>query len=143
MLKCCKCDEILSEDELDTVKSYLCHYGTTPVCEDKAVCPCCGGDEFVEVYECEACGEYAEELTDGVCAECLYDTSAEDCYKIAEAQDSARQIELNAFLAEVFKPKDIECILMSLISTVPDAVRSYVDRDREWFAEAYCKEVAV
>lgn len=143
MLKCCKCGEILTEGELDHVKSFLCHYGTTPVYEDKAVCPCCGGDEFAEVYECSVCGEYSDDLIDGVCSECLYDASAEYCYKIAEAQDEAHEIKLNAFLATVFTPKDIESILMSVIGAVPNAVKSYVDGDREWFAEAYGKEVSL
>lgn len=52
--------------------SYAEHqpYGAGYALEDISVCPYCGDTDFTEAHQCGCCGEYFEELADGICKGC-------------------------------------------------------------------------
>ncbi len=46
-------------------------YGMTSATEYWSACPVCGYTDIEEAKKCELCGEYYEELKDGLC-DCCY-----------------------------------------------------------------------
>lgn len=48
-------------------------YGEGYATEKWAVCPYCKDNDFQEAKECENCGEYVAELTEGLCDKCFWE----------------------------------------------------------------------
>lgn len=68
MYICSNCEGVFDEP-----KTIIEHhpYGMGTAGETWSVCPYCNGAEFSEALQCERCGEYFEELQDGLC-DCCY-----------------------------------------------------------------------
>jgi hypothetical protein len=113
--------------------------------EKIGVCPYCKG-YFAEIHECKICGEYYtdDELTSGVCDECIYqhDTDVELCYKLGA--DSKESIKINGFIASVFSEEQINEILWNRIKEINRIVNvscyAFIVSDKSWFAEQLIKE---
>ena len=133
-----KCDDCGREfEEPDIV--------TEPHGEKVGCCPYCHG-WFEEVYECKICGEYftEDELTSGVCDECVYEhsTDIELCHRLG--QEAEESIKLNGFIASVFSEEQINEILWNRIKEINRMVNiscyDFIDSDKSWFAEKLIKE---
>lgn len=144
--KCLECGHIFDEGEQRESRECIGEYWGRPVYEDSDGCPCCGG-AYEMTVECEICdGEHLEdELTSGVCEECLkeYQHNPDMCYRISKAEEETEEIEINSFLASVFEPSEIEDILINFIrSRMPDYDCSeYINQDKSWFADRLIEEV--
>lgn len=107
-------------------------------------CPKCGED-FEETIRCEICGErfLEDELSGGCCDGCIdkYRKNFEMCYEISLGE--TQEVEINALLASLFEPRDIEQILKEYIKEKWQDIdcSSFIDEDKEWFAEKLAKEV--
>ena len=84
-----KCDHCVREFEEPDIITET-HGMTDGSCEKIGVCPYCKG-YFEEMHKCEICGEWytEDELTSGVCDECIYEhsTDIELCHKLGEEAD--------------------------------------------------------
>ena len=108
-------------------------------------CPCCGGG-FDEAKECKNCGGVcsSEELYGGLCETCAgekvmeYKYDYKSCFFVAEKTEPEK-VDVNAFLASIFTPKQIEEILLqevfecSCISPVD--CEEFINGDLDWFFE--------
>jgi DNA-directed RNA polymerase subunit RPC12/RpoP len=68
MYICNHCGETFSE--YDTFTNYL-PYGSGEIEEQRAECPYCQFNDFVEAKKCKRCGEYVAETQLGLC-DCCY-----------------------------------------------------------------------
>ena len=108
-------------------------------------CPVCDG-AYEEAVECEICGaaHLSEELNGGVCDECIdeYRSDFDTCYAVSMGE--TQKVEINALLAALFDPRDIEQILKEHIKNrMPDIdCGGFIDADRSWFGENLVKEVS-
>ena len=115
----------------------------SPPYEEIGVCPYCKG-WFEEMHRCEICGEYftEDELTGGVCDECVYEkaTDIEFCYNL----ETEETIKINGFIASVFTEEQINEILWNRIKEINRMVNiscyDFIDSDKSWFAEKLIKE---
>lgn len=139
-----KCDHCGREfDEPDIITET--HGLDSPPYEEIGVCPYCKG-WFEEMHRCEICGEYytADELTSGVCDECIYqhDTDIELCHRLGE--EAEETIKINGFIASVFSEEQINEILWNRIKEISRIVNvscyDFIDNDKSWFAEQLIKE---
>lgn len=75
MFKCCECGHLFEEGEQDVwyENQGECH-GVTAM-ERFSGCPLCHYD-YEEVHQCEKCGDWhsEDELTEGICDDCLKDS---------------------------------------------------------------------
>ena len=107
-------------------------------------CPNCYG-AYEETVECEICGavHLSEELNGGVCDECIdeYRCDFDTCYAVFLGE--TQSVEINALLAALFDPCDIEQILKEHIKNrMPNIDCSgLIDADRSWFGDNLAKEV--
>lgn len=134
--KCLDCGHIFDGDE---IYSWYESHGET-----MSGCPTCGGD-YEEMIQCEICGdEYLEgELCGGVCSNCIddYRNNFEICYSVSIGETEG--VEINALLASLFDPSDIEQILKEYIRNRMGEVDcgAFIDGDPDWFGERLAKEV--
>lgn len=71
MYQCGNCGAIFLEEDMATDREYhteVAEFGIIPY-EEFGVCPSCGCDDLVEVYECEICGSLTENWW-GICDTC-------------------------------------------------------------------------
>lgn len=119
----------------------------TPPYEKIAVCPYCKG-YFEEMQECKICGEYFtdDELSGGVCDECLYEhsTDIDFCYKLGAEEDAQENVKINGFIASYFSEEQINEILWNRIKEINRIVNiscyDFIDSDKSWFAEKLIEE---
>lgn len=117
----------------------------TPPYEKIGVCPYCKG-YFEEMTQCRICGQYftEDELSGGVCDECVYEhsTDIELCHRLG--QEAEESIKLNGFIASVFSEEQINEILWNRIKEISRIVNvscyDFIDSDKSWFAEQLIKE---
>ena len=117
----------------------------TPPYEKIGVCPYCKG-YFEEMTQCRICGQYftEDELSGGVCDECVYEhsTDIELCHRLG--QEAEESIKLNGFIASVFSEEQINEILWNRIKEINRMVNiscyDFIDSDKSWFAEQLIKE---
>lgn len=134
--KCLDCGHIFEYGEAS--------YWTESHGEEMEGCPMCGG-YYEETEQCEICGaEYLySELNGGVCDDCIdqYKNDFDTCYAVSLGEEES--IKINALIASLFDPCDIEQILKEYIkSRMPDVDCSgFVDSDRSWFGERLAEEV--
>lgn len=71
--KCNQCEEVSSEEELESKTVSKSEYQGRPVGEDTLTCPICHSDDLTELFYCDSCEEPFEEekLTDGLCKDCI------------------------------------------------------------------------
>jgi hypothetical protein len=119
MLKCERCSAIFDESELRCVFDPVGECGDRTAYVERGLCPECGNDEYEEAFECAVCGEYftTDELAGNICRECLhkYDRDFETCREASLGW--SEKVEINALLASLFTPSDIEDILFDYIRT--------------------------
>ena len=139
-----KCDHCVREfEEPDIITE--AHGITDGSCEKIGVCPYCKG-YFEEMHKCEICGEYftEDELSGGVCDECIYEhsTDIELCHKLGE--EAEETIKINGFIASVFTEEQINEILWNRIKEINRMVNiscyDFIDSDKSWFAEKLIEE---
>lgn len=119
----------------------------SPPYEKIGVCPYCKG-YFEQVYQCKICGEWFtdDELTMGVCDECVYqhDTDYELCYKLGNEEEAKEKITINGFVASVFTEEQISEILIRELRNIKDITNisciEFIGSDKSWFAEQLIKE---
>lgn len=137
MLICEDCGRTLHEDDLVTQKSYVSDYAGGCY-EEYSTCPCGGDVEEAEM--CVCCGEYfkKDELTDGICEDCLKEQMSVD--NAIEAGNEAKvTVELNGFLASVFNESVIERLMLDefekIIDASDDGAMAAIDKAEEWCRE--------
>ena len=88
MYKCCECGEIFENP------------ARSPMEEDTGYveqsCPCCGSDDYEEVYACPVCGEYTSEYRGTLCKQCHEELIAEPLRKTIRALVEAGMDEYSA-----------------------------------------------
>ena len=139
-----KCDHCVREFEEPDIITET-HGMTDGSCEKHGVCPYCKG-YFEEMHKCEICGEYftEDELSGGVCDECIYEhsTDIELCHKLGE--EAEETIKINGFIASVFTEEQINEILWNRIKEINRMVNiscyDFIDSDKSWFAEKLIEE---
>lgn len=139
--QCHECDRQFEEPDIITET----HGMTDGSCEKIGVCPYCKG-YFEEMHKCEICGEWytEDELTSGVCDECIYEhsTDIELCHKLGE--EAEETIKINGFIASVFTEEQINEILWNRIKEINRMVNiscyDFIDSDKSWFAEKLIEE---
>lgn len=140
--KCLECGHIFEEGEQAELEE---KYGLdTPPYEKWSGCPLCRGD-YEEAVKCECCGAefLEEELTDGVCEDCLeqekdtYRYNPQKCYELSK--DETAKVEINYFLSCMFTERQIEEILLLNIrkasALMPIDCSAFMDADKSWFEE--------
>jgi hypothetical protein len=139
--KCDHCGREFEEPDIVTETHGL----DSPPYEEIGVCPYCKG-WFEEMHKCEICGEYytADELTSGVCDECIYqhDTDIELCHRLGE--EAEETIKINGFIASVFSEEQINEILWNRIKEISRIVNvscyDFIESDKSWLAEKLIEE---
>ena len=141
--QCHECDRRFEEPDFVTERHGL----ESPPYEKMAVCPYCKS-YFEMMYQCKICGEWFadEELTSGVCDDCIYqhDTDYELCYKLGNEETAQEKISINGFVASVFTEEQISEILMRELRNIKDITNisciEFIGSDKSWFAEQLIKE---
>ena len=141
-----KCDHCVREFEEPDIITET-HGMTDGSCEKIGVCPYCKG-YFEEMHKCEICGEWytEDELTSGVCDECIYqhDTDIELLYRLGNEEDAKETVTINGFIASVLTEEQINEILMRELRTINYACyvngTEFIGSDKSWFAEQLIKE---
>lgn len=139
--QCHECDRSFEEPDIITETHGL----DTPPYEKIGVCPYCKG-YFEEMTQCRICDQYftEDELSGGVCDECIYEHSIdiELCHKLG--QEAEESIKINGFIASVFSEEQINEILWNRIKEINRMVNiscyDFIDSDKSWFAEKLIKE---
>lgn len=145
--KCLDCGHIFEEGEWHIHTEHY-DYGSRGFDKRMYVCPLCKGN-FEETTPCVICGSehLIEELNDGICEECTVNASfnIDDCFEVG-AYD-LQKIEINGFLAEMFKDKEeLESILIEALKR-EEAIHGkvdcerYINKDEEWFFKTLREEV--
>lgn len=135
---CEDCNRTFDNDAAMVVHNNHEHFGCYCF-EDLLRCPMCGGD-LMEIACCELCGEPAPELFGGVCLNCI-DSKRFDADFCLSLDSRTEEVEINAFLASVFEPSEIENILRRELSKIETVDCSkFIDGDVDWFGEQILKE---
>jgi hypothetical protein len=142
--KCLECGHIFEEGEESRWCESRGEFWGTPCSEEMSGCPLCKG-EYEETIPCEICGaeHLKDELTCGVCDECIDErrNDFETCYKLSK--DDKTEVKINSLLASLFDSADIEQILKEYVRERCADVdcSQFIDDDISWFAEMLVKEV--
>ena len=144
--KCLECGHIFEDGEQAEWEEK--HGLDTPPYEKFSGCPLCGC-AYEETVKCECCGAdfLEEELTDGVCEDCLeqekdaYRYNPQKCYELSKGETA--KVEINYFLSCMFTEKQIEEILILNIrkasALMPIDCSAFMDNS--WFEERIIEEV--
>lgn len=129
---CERCGMVADESEIGYSKSFLYAIDDREYYE-KVLNPCsCGADEWADAIECKICGSHNLEKNQfyGFCNDCI-DQSATPKMAIEIGQDNRSKVEISGFMAYLFKPSEIEEILLRIAKRNPKY---------EEIAKKYCKE---
>ena len=100
--KCLECGHIFEQGEQATWQESRGEFWGNPCNETVSGCPICKGD-YEETIKCNVCGKecLGDELTAGVCDDCLeqYSTNVDVVFKMAKGSEDT--ISINSFLASV------------------------------------------
>lgn len=141
---CLDCGRIFEDGEQKNWSESRGEFWGVSCSEEMSGCPDCGGD-YEEAKQCEVCGKdcCSEDLTYGVCNECIDNAghNFELCEKICG--DEKKEIKINALLASLFDVGDIEHILKEFIRYRWKDVdcSPFIDEDKSWFGERLAEEV--
>ena len=145
--KCLECGHIFEEGE--QVEWEETHGLSCPPYEIWTGCPICKGG-YEETKKCKICDRdfLEDELYDGcICDECIeeYSKDFDTCYKIADTEKE--EVKINALLASMFDAAEIEQILYEwakkpfFAEQIKKDCSSFIEQDKEWFAERLSEEV--
>lgn len=137
MYKCLKCGKVFEESrEERELRGFV---GGDYAFENMYYCPHCGGD-YEESRQCAICGEEfgRDELHGGVCIHCINEKREDfdSIYNISIGENSS--VEINALIATLFDPADINEILRKHIrENMPNVdCSAYIDEDLDYIGEA-------
>lgn len=141
--KCLSCGHIFEDGE--QVRWEERHGLDSPPYEKHCGCPVCKGS-FEETKQCKICGgEFLEDELNGgcVCNECIddYCKAFDICYKVSK--NEKKEIEINCLLATVLDVEKIEEILYQYLKAEKEVdSSSFIEQDKNWFAERLVEEVS-
>lgn len=145
MYKCKKCGEVFETPSVKRLRNTVEYWGSISYEDhEEEICPCCGNDDFEEVYECTICGEYHfdDELAcNNVCDECAeeYSGNLDIVYKAFDNRDDRMEIKVHPMIATMLSEEDINDILKDYIKELCQAghrnVKNFVNEDFICFAE--------
>ena len=139
MFKCYDCEATFFEPR--NVSERVGEYHGEPAYTSYACCPECGG-AFGKAVQCKECDEwfFDDELTEGVCDECVEEIKAKyrydikGCYELAKTE--TQSVEINSFLASQYSVADIEeLILKDLLQNGEVDCSNFINEDDSWFIE--------
>ena len=148
--KCLECGHIFDECEISTWQESGGEIFGSQSYETMSGCPICKGD-YEKTEKCRVCGgEFLEEeLTDGVCDDCVekekenYRYNPQKCYELSK--DETGKVEINYFLSCMFTEKQIEEILLLNVrkasALMPIDCSAFMNADNSWFEERVVEEV--
>lgn len=151
--KCCECGHIFEDGEFVVKNEYVGECWGTPAYQDFSYCPHCGSDCWEEAVACLKChGAFLDdELTDGLCAECLsdiamtYKNDISKCYSLSQKSGEKIPVDIDYFLSCMFTTEQINEILYRELvvatSLKPVDCTPFIDADRYWFDERIAEEV--
>ena len=150
--KCIECGHIFEEGEQKIREEYRGECCGRPAYEKLSVCPLCEGF-YDDAVRCKKCGSLRlnDELTGGLCDECVEEVLSEyrydicGCVSVAEKGADTTVVVINGFLASMFDTEEINKILyrelISASAVAPVDCKKYIEQDKEWFVENATKEV--
>ena len=150
--KCTDCGHIFEDGEEKVTTEYLGECFGFPAYDEFSSCPSCGGD-YDKAEKCEKCGGvfFCDELTDGLCNECLnvlameYKYDIAKCYALSKESGEKENISIDPFLASMFTEEEINEVLyreLAVASSIkPVDCTPFIESDRYWFNEQIVKEV--
>ena len=142
MYKCGECDMVFSEP-----KRVL--NGGGDIGEDSFECPHCRSDVFFKGELCPRCGgAFVEDADDGLvlCDECLKKhMTFDEVLRYAESEERPEEVPINALLANMFSPSEINTLLerearngYEISRMFPVVARDFDNRIAEFVGE--CKD---
>ena len=150
--KCNDCGHIFEDGEASCYSEYMGECHGSPAYDSFSCCPCCGGD-YETAKTCEVCGGVFlyDEMTDGVCDECLkeaamkYKYDIAKCFSLSKSVKATYSVSIDWFLSCMFTPEQINEILYRELvvasSLKPVDCTPFIDDDRSWFNECIAEEV--
>lgn len=146
MFICLNCGEVFDENNIGNTTENRGYYGDEKCSAKISCCPICAG-EYEEAAQCKICGEYhpKDDLTGGVCEECLddYRRDFDVCYKISVDARETQKVNINRLIYHLLGVEEINNTLAEYIRTNMNGVdcSEYIEEDEEWFCEKLAKEV--
>ena len=149
--KCLECGNIFEDGEQAVWRESRGEFWGKTCHETLSGCPLCKG-AYEETVSCKVCGskQLEDELTDGVCKECVsdivfqYKYNVEKCFLLSEKNEDKDTVKINGFLSCMFSEEEINKILFRelVLASVPNAVdcTNYIESDKDWFIENAIKE---
>lgn len=162
MYKCLHCGAVFEEGQQAVWSENRGVFWGETCYEDVSGCPLCG-QGYREATKCEICGEYfLADDSDRACNDCIekYRYDIDMCFKVGSGD--TENVKINWFLSCMFKPEEIEQILLQHLKSEEEENRTryeqelriygkanlkkidckkFIDVDREWFAEGLVEEV--
>ena len=151
--KCNDCGHIFEDGEFVVKSEYMGECWGIPAYDEFCYCPSCGGDGWEEAGHCAKChGIFlGDELTEGLCDECLreiamaYKYDIAKCYALSKASGEKESVSIDPFLACMFTAEQINEVLyreLAIASAVkPVDCTPFIEADRYWFDERIAEEV--
>ena len=128
MFHCTECGHLFEEGEQ---ARWVEEHG-----EEFVGCPLCKS-AYEEAERCEICEEYhtKDELSNGVCDECLFEhkNNIDLCQEFSK--DEKQKVELSAFLVAMFTEEEITDILIDKLKSENSDCSKFITDDKDWFAE--------
>ena len=151
--KCNDCGHIFEDGEFIVKSEYVGECWGTPAYDERSYCPSCGGDAWEEAGHCAKCrGVFLDdELTEGLCSECLNEIAMEykydiaKCYALSQSSGEKESVSINPFLSCMFTNEQInevlyrELVVASAIK--PVSCEPFIESDKHWFYERIAEEV--
>ena len=151
--KCNDCGHVFEDGEFVIKSEYMGECCGTPAYDTFRYCPSCGGDGWEEAGHCAKCrGVFLDdELTEGLCDECLKEISMDykydiaRCYALSQESGEKESVSIDPFLACMFTTEQINEILyreLAVASAIkPVNCEPFIESDKYWFYEHIAKEV--
>lgn len=151
--KCNECGHIFEDGEFYTKSEYMGECWGTPAYDTFLYCPSCGGDEWEEAGHCAKChGIFLDdEMTDGLCEECLSDIALTHkyyiakCFGLSQKSGEKQPVYIDYFLSCMFTAEQINEVLYRELavaaSVKPVDCTPFIEADRYWFDERVAEEV--
>ena len=140
MYKCLECGNLFEEGEEATWSENRGEFWGSPCSESVSGCPICKG-EYEKTTKCKLCNSenLKDELTSGICDDCLeeYSTNIDVVFKMAKGSEDT--ISINSFLYSVYDKETIEEILLENLKQTAkyrqEKIKKFFNDDKTWFAE--------
>lgn len=151
--KCNDCGHVFEDGEFAVKSEYMGECFGFPTYDTFLYCPSCGGDGWETAGHCAKCrGVFLEdELTEGLCAECLNEIAMEykydiaKCYALSQASGEKESVSIDSFLACMFTTDQINEVLyreLAVASAIkPVSCEPFIESDKYWFYERIAEEV--